>query len=287
MPFETPTQFHERIAAVSGENGDLVALRRDELVEFLEGRFFGRTEKTKFDAKLAIDEFLEIKKYRGPNLRIYPGKPTYNQPGQVKQDIEWLYFYYFAFDKKNRLFCKFFSEKLQTKNIFPESRIIYLIDDARKLVSLAQSDPVDNVKWEHPSFMVFMLDTEGWVFFEEEKSDEQSAYLHQRTRVENHSLCFAEYDNFKKNQSFFNAETIEVFPNSENGKILVATNYHVDPRNNRPRRRDANGNKPDPDDYKFDLFFRVGLASPGGRPPVDTEPFLTLIIDPSGKNTGP
>lgn len=214
-----------------------------------------------------------------PGGRKYPGRGTYETwPHTVlpPSKMTLVYFYYFKFQPESGKIRTMVYEGEISDGKLPHSTISTWITDARKggTPAMVKTRNPNNVGWNGPCYLVFFMDNESWQLWEKE------AVLRGDVSVRpNHSLYFSTTQTGKKkNETFFNAETVEINISGELVNVLSVENHHLRPdKGDAPERRD-NG---DPDDeYKFDIYYRVSLD------PEQNER-LTMVVDPTSRNTGP
>lgn len=222
-----------------------------------------------------------------PDRRTYPGPTGTRYPhfapssripnGMATSEMQGVYFYYFGFDEDNAIFCRIFFTKDLDDGSIPRDRIGDWIAMSRALGSGGSPSMADGfigwnpniISWATPSFLVFFMDSDKWRWID--------SNIDGITR--NVSIHFPSITKGKNNNnSFFNSRTEILSLGDKNLKILVLENHHLSWGS--PDRARVTG---DGDDvYKFDLYFSIKLdAQPG------SSSNLIMVIDPSGRNTGP
>jgi hypothetical protein len=237
------------------------------------------TEPTDAGAALAVPPVLPD--LGAPDGVSYPGEATYATvpTGYEAQAMQGTYFYYFAFEPPSMAaICYIFESK---ENATSADYNRWIAEARRKREKGVASDSPDDVEWNRPSYLAFTLDAENWSFFDEKKGKKRinkSLYFNKVTLPKGGNRI-----EHRKNTSFFNAETLQPGVDGVDLPILQVQNHHL--KYGRKRRR-----RPDEcdkwDHYKFDIYFRVGFQPPLTDENGD-ERKLTLVIDPTGKNTGP
>lgn len=232
-------------------------------------------------------------RYRAPNLHFY----TQRTPQEIVShpfEPKKLYFYYLKFDTDGSIISRIFSDDinpthLQTSsNNLPtikqqmNSKITYwLANNPTGQTNINQNGleslTLDNIGWNEPCYLAFMLDAKGWDFFRSSDSHNALHFSKQPTTGNRTT-------NSNKHQCFCNS-----FIDSQIGPrpILFVENRHISATTGEPREYDD----PTRDLYKFDLFFRVSTSPKTyidpQNPSDETEKKITMIIDPTGTNFGP
>ena len=228
------------------------------------------------EAGTDLDEFLQLVsgEYEAPTGRSYRNyRPHSHRP-------EWLaytqftkiYFYYFSINPANfSVISRLFSAELSNINGDWREKIgewinisrNYRLEDIPSHSTDFSSANPNSVDWDYASHIVIFFDSQDWQYIE---GDYQG-------NPRNFSLHFSSDNRKERNRSFFDART-ETLASGE--KFLVVDNHHVCARS--PRRRRRAGDVPD--DYKFDIYYKIAVDDGSGD-------HLIMIIDPSGRNTGP
>ncbi len=213
---------------------------------------------------------------KAPNGLQYPGEATFDAPPAdcPQQALQGTYFYYFAFDPHSMRSIGYIYHS--RKNATAADYNKWIANARKRRAAGDKSDNPDDTKWEGPSYLAVAIDAEGWDFFDEKRGG----------KYVNKSLYFSEADpsdearsvSHCKNATFFNAVTLR---EGVDLPILQVENHHL--KYGTKRRRETT-DRDDWDHYKFDIYFQVGVEPPAGG---TDERKLTMVIDPTGKNTGP
>lgn len=213
---------------------------------------------------------------KAPNGLQYAGEATYDRApaGYPAPELQGTYFYYFAFDPPSMRSIGYIYHS--RANATADDYNAWIADARKRRKAGEKSDNPDDINWDRPSYLALAVDAEGWDFFDEPRSD----------KCVNRSLYFNEASpsgggsgaSHCKNTTFFNAITLR---DGVDLPILQVENHHL--KYGTKRRREAR-DRDDWDYYKFDVYFQVAVQPPAGG--TDARK-LTMVIDPTGKNTGP
>lgn len=212
-----------------------------------------------------------------PNHRKYSGRATYGDPPSGCPAVEkGVYFYYMTFDSATSSLISYVYH--DADKVADARTLNAWIEDARQGGKGAMTRNPDDVEWKGPCFLAFAMDAKGWSFVDEAGTD----------RRVNKSLFFHEVDlphgtskiPHRKNETFFGARTLGPKADGTLLPVLVVDNHNMKYGTSRSRRAGD-----EPDHYKFDIYFHVGFNPPIGKGADEKK--LTLVIDPTGKNTGP
>lgn len=231
-------------------------------------------------------------RYRGPNLHFYTDHAP-QESGDEYFEPKKLYFYYLKFDENGALICRVFSDEINKIGAKTGPDIEDRIKtEIKTKISIWLKAPLcqreintndlealtlDNIGWNKPCYLAFMLDAEGWELFQSHSGNNAIHFSKQPT-VGGQATCSNKFNCFCNS-----------FIDTVNGSrpILFVANRHISNTTGQPR-KDYDTTK---DLYKFDLFYRVSTNpktySDPENPTPETEKKLTLIIDPTGTNFGP
>lgn len=250
-----------------------------ESIEPIEDMVMTGSEAEAASASLvaAIDSF------EAPNGRRYPGEATFGRVpnGYPVQTMKRTYFHYYSFDPASMQAISYLYQHDGEDPVTAEQYNEWIADARTKRARGEPSIDPDDVSWDGPAYLAFVMDVPGWSYFEANEGN---------TCV-NKSLCFDKVTlrkhgkdvEHRKNTTFFNAITLpHKDPDGADLPILRVENHNFKYGERRPREiRDRD----QADHYKFDIYYRVGLTS--SRAGEDEGRALTFVLDPTGKNTGP
>ena len=239
-------------------------------------------------------------RYEGPNSQLYTEYPP-NEMVSHPFKPEKLYFYYFKFDTNGALVSRVFSANINTNSNYTDSDHINEIknDILDRVKSWVDKNPIgqqaigkgdlkyinpDEVIWNRPCYLAFMLDEEDWSFYQHKNKNRTLHFSKQIIPRQIGDIQTTGESCSNKYKCFCNSEIIKL---SKKHSILLVENRHISYATGEIRKYgDEN-----PDVYKFDLIFRVSTSpkthiDPQNRT-AENEKKITMVIDPTGTNFGP
>ena len=219
---------------------------------------------------------------QAPNSRVYPGMDTFGPPPEDYPipTMIGVYFYYMKFSPDGSLISFVYHGENDAfdENGVKISKINEWIVDAQDKGKGSIAQNPDGVPWKGPCYLAFAMDSDGWSYVEGKLNGidvNKSLYFHEFDISKNGDTV-----RHRKNETFFNAKTVQASSKGATLPILVVENHNIKYGTERARIQDEGD-----DDFKFDIYFRVRFSPSIGSGV--NEQKLTFTIDPTGKNTGP
>ncbi len=239
-------------------------------------------------------------RYEASNFHHYTEYPP-NEKVSHPFKPEKLYFYYFKFDTNGALVSRVFSANINCNSNYTDSGHINEIKNEilgqvkiwlnnkpldQQSIGKGELESInpDEVIWNRPCYLAFMLDEEDWSFYHHENKNHALHFSKQIIPSQIGEIETKGESCSNKHKCFCNSEIIK--PSKEHS-ILLVENRHISCATGEIRKY----NDKNPDVYKFDLIFRVSTSpktyiDPQNRTP-ETEKKITMVIDPTGTNFGP